>query len=171
MQSSQENCIPKKCGIRFSPPALILVYEDKLRENKLRKCVMPIRNFRTTSSVNFMAHDLKQRHEKTLHSVPNIQVEKMLRVLQEHMKGTELFDAVQIVNKEFTLDSDEDLNKLGDDVLQRKKEIMDQTFNKNRIKPEDPEFVYDKQVDFDKNINEKVESGWDAEESDDLFWN
>ena len=132
---------------------------------------MPIRNFRTTSNVNFMAQDLKLRHEKTLHSVPSIQVEKMLRVLQEHMKGTELFDAVQIVNKEFTLGSDEDLNKLGDDVLRRKKEIMDQTFNKNRIKPGDPEFVYDKQVDFDKNVNEKVESGWDAEESDDLFWN
>jgi centrosomal protein CEP19 len=87
------------------------------------------------------------------------------------MKGTELFDAVPIVNKEFTLGSDEDLNKLGDDVLQQKKEIMDQTFNKNRIKPGDPEFVYDKQVDFDTNLNEKVESGWDAEESDDLFWN
>jgi centrosomal protein CEP19 len=118
-----------------------------------------------------VAQDLKLRHEKRLHSVPSIQVEKMLRVLQEHMKGTELFDTVQIVNKEFTLGSDEDLNKLGDDVLRRKKEIMDQTFNKNRIKPGDPEFVYDKQVDFDKNVNEKVESGWDAEESDDLFWN
>lgn len=171
MQSSQENCIPKKCGIRFSPPALILVYEDKLRENKLRKCVMPIRNFRTTSNVNFMAQDLKLRHEKPLHSVPSIQVEKMLRILQEHMKGTDLFHAVQIVNKEFILGSDEDLNKLGDDVLRRKKEIMDQTFIQNRIKPGDPEFVYDKQVDFDTNINEKVESGWDAEESDDLFWN
>lgn len=171
MQASEENCIPKKCGIRFSSPALILVYEDKLGGNKLRKCVMPIRNFRSTSNVNFMAQDLKLRHEKILHSVPSIQVEKMLRVLQEHMKGTGLFDAVQTVNKEFTLGSDEDLNKLGDDVLRRKKEIMDQTFNKNRIKPGDPEFVYDKQVDFDKNVNEKVESGWDAEESDDLFWN
>jgi centrosomal protein CEP19 len=132
---------------------------------------MPVRNFRASSDVNFMAQDLKRRHEKALHSVPNIQVEKMLRVLQEHMKGSELFDAVQVVNKEYTVGSDEDLNKLGDDVLRRKKEIMDQTFNKNRIKPEDPEFVYDKQVDFDKSVIEKVESGWDAEESDDLFWN
>jgi centrosomal protein CEP19 len=132
---------------------------------------MPIRNFRTTSDVNFMVQNLKLRHEKALHSVPNIQVEKMLRILQEHMKGTELLDAVQIVNKEFTVGCDEDLNKLGDDVLRRKKEIMDQTFNKNLIKPEDPEFVYDKQVDFDKNVYEKVESGWDAEESDDVFWN
>jgi hypothetical protein len=48
---------------------------------------------------------------------------------------------------------------------------MDQTFSKNQIKPEDPEFIYDKQVDFDQNVTEKVESGWDAEDNDDLFWN
>lgn len=171
MEATEKNCIPKKCGIRFSPPALILVYEDKLRKNKLRKHVMPIRNFRTSSSVNFVAQDLKLRHEKIMYCVSTIQVEKMLRLLQEHMKGTVLLEAVQIVNKEFTVGPEEDLNKLGGEVLRTKKEIMDQTFNKSRIKPEDPEFVYDKQIDFDQNENEKVESGWDAEENDDLFWN
>lgn len=171
MDAGEENYISKKCGIRFSPPALILVYEDKVRNNELRKRVMPIRNFRTSSSVNFVAQDLKLRHEKIMQSVSTMQVEKMLRVLQEHMKGTELLEAVQIVSKEFSVGSDEDLNKLGDDVLRRKKEIMDQTFKKNQIKPQDPEFVYDKQIDFDQNANEKVESGWDAEDNDDLFWN
>jgi hypothetical protein len=106
-----------------------------------------------------------------MYCVSTIQVEKMLRLLQEHMKGTVLLEAVQIVNKEFTVGPEEDLNKLGGEVLRTKKEIMDQTFNKSRIKPEDPEFVYDKQIDFDQNENEKVESGWDAEENDDLFWN
>jgi centrosomal protein CEP19 len=171
MEATEDNCIPKKCGIRFSPPALILVYEDKSRKDKLRKHVMPIRSFRTSSSVNFVAQDLKFRHGKILHTVSTVQVEKMLRVLQEHMKGSELLEALQIVNKEFSVGSNEDLNKLGDDALRRKKEIMDQIFNKNRIKPEDPEFVYDKQIDFDQNVNEKVESGWDTENSDDLFWN
>lgn len=86
MEAKEENYVPKKCGIRFSPPALILVYEDKLRKNELRKRIMPIRNFRTSSSVNFVAQDLKLRHEKIMQSVSTIQVEKMLRVLQEHMK-------------------------------------------------------------------------------------
>jgi centrosomal protein CEP19 len=171
MEEKGENCIPKKCGIRFSPPALILVYEDKLRKNELRKRIMPIRNFRTSSHVNFVAQDLKLRHEKIMQFVSAMQVEKMLRVLQEHMKGTELLEAVQVVSKEFSVGPDEDLNKLGDDALRRKKEIMDHTFIKNHIKPEDPEFVYDKQIDFDQNVNEKVESGWDAEDNDDLFWN
>jgi centrosomal protein CEP19 len=171
MEEKEENFIPKKCGIRFSPPALILVYEDKLRKNKLRKRIMPIRNFRTNSSVSFVAQDLKLRHAKIMQSISTIQVEKMLRLLQEHMKGIELPEAVQIVSKEFFVGSDEDLNKLEDDVLRRKKEIMDQTFIKNHIKPDDPEFVYDKQINFDQNVNEKMESGWDAEDNDDLFWN
>jgi centrosomal protein CEP19 len=169
MEATEKSYTPKKCGIRFSPPALILVYEDKL--SKLRKHVMPIRNFRTSSNVNFVAQDLKLRHEKMMYSVPTIQVEKMLRLLQEHMKGTVLLEAVEIVNKEYTVGTDEDLNKLRGDLLRTKKEIMDQTFNKNRIKPEDPEFVYDIRIDFDQKENEKVESGWDAEENDDLFWN
>jgi hypothetical protein len=171
MEATEKNCIPKKCGIRLCPPALILVYEDGLRKNKLRKHVMPIRNFRTSSSVHFVAQDLKLRHENVMHSVSTIQVEKLLRILQEHTKGTVLAEAVQIVSKEFIVGSDEDLNKVGGDVLRTKKEIMDHTFNKSHIKPEDPEFVYDKQIDFDLNGSEKAESGWDAEENDDLFWN
>lgn len=171
MEVTEKNCVPIKCGIRFSPPALILVYEDKLKKNKLRKHVMPIRNFRTSSSVNFVAQDLKLRHEKIMYSVSTIQIEKMLRLLQEHMKGTVLIEAVQIVNKEFTVGPDEDLNKLEVDVLQTKKKIMDKTFNKSCIKPDDPKFVYDKQIDFNQNENEKVDSGWDGEENDDLFWN
>ena len=171
MNTAGQTKIPKKCGIRFTPPALVLVYEDISKQNKLRKYVMPVRNFRTSSSVSFVAQQLKQRHEKMLGSVSIIQVEKMLRILQEHLKGTDINEAVELANKEFTVNPDEDLNKLGDDEIKKKKEIMDETFNKNRIKPGDPDFVYDKRVDFEKELKEKVESGWDKEENDDLFWN
>ncbi|PSN38932.1 Centrosomal protein of 19 kDa [Blattella germanica] len=171
MNSTAKIIVAKKCGIRFSPPALIVVYEEEDRHNVLRKFVMPIRNFRITSSVSFVAQDLKTRHSKVLNSVSNMQVEKMLRVLQEHMKNKGLNEAVEVVTKEFTVLPDEDLNKLGDDEIKRKKEIMDESFSKNRVKPGDPDFVYDKRVDFENNIgNEKVEYGWDEEESDN-FWN
>nr|DBA25853.1 TPA: hypothetical protein GDO54_010197 [Pyxicephalus adspersus] len=33
----------KKCGIRFEPPAIVLVYEKM--EGKTRQRIMPIRNF------------------------------------------------------------------------------------------------------------------------------
>lgn len=171
MDTGEQTNLPKKFGIRFTPPALILVYEDKNKNNKLRKYVMPIRNFRTSSSVNFVAQNLKSRHEKMLDPVSTIQIEKMLRILQEHLKGTDTEEAIEVANKEFNVSPDEDLNKLGDDEIKRKKQIMDETFNKNRIKPGDPDFVYDKRIDFEKDVKEKVESGWDEEENDDLFWN
>lgn len=43
---------------------------------------------------------------------------------------------------------------------------MDNTFQKNQLKPGDPGYEYDKQVDFD--TAEKVEAGWDSSEED--FW-
>lgn len=35
---------PKRCGIKFDPPSVILIYENE-HTNKLRKRVMPVRSF------------------------------------------------------------------------------------------------------------------------------
>lgn len=37
---------------------------------------------------------------------------------------------------------------------------MDVTFEANRLKPGDPDFVYDKEVEF---AEPKLESGWDSD--------
>jgi len=59
------------------------------------------------------------------------------------------------------------MNRLSDKDLKRRKELMDLQFEKNRVQVGDPNFIYDKQVDF---TSEKVECGWDEEEDDDDFW-
>lgn len=66
----------------------------------------------------------------------------------------------------FQLDPTQDLNKLDDDELARKKGKMDELFEKNRKKKHDPDFVYDVDVEFSANNQEKC--SWD-EESDDGF--
>ena len=78
-------------------------------------------------------------------------------------------EAVKEVEKEFTISHFEDMNKLSDEQLQRRKELMDINFEKNRIQPGDKDYVYDKQVDFGQ---PEVESGWDNEEGneDSDFW-
>ena len=58
-------------------------------------------------------------------------------------------------------DQEEDLNKLDDYELDKRKADMDQDFEKNRIKPGDEDFVYDKEVDFNEG---KMESGWDEDD-------
>lgn len=36
--------IAKRCGIKFDPPSVVLIYEDE-HTNKLRKRIMPVRSF------------------------------------------------------------------------------------------------------------------------------
>lgn len=59
--------------------------------------------------------------------------------------------------------SHEDLNKASDEYLARRKEEMNQLFEANCIKPEDKDYVYDKEVDFDN--EPRMESGWDSDDS------
>ena len=54
----------------------------------------------------------------------------------------------------------EDLNKLSDNELDKKKAEMDTVFQVNRLKPEDAGFKYEVEVEFDG----KNSSGWDSAE-------
>ena len=65
------------------------------------------------------------------------------------------------------IDPEEDLNKVDDDVLARKKAIMNDTFEKNCKKPGDPNYTYDVEVDFNTAVVET--SGWDSDGSADEF--
>lgn len=66
----------------------------------------------------------------------------------------------------FRLDPEEDLNKLDDDDLARKKNQMDKLFERNRKLKDDPDFIYDVEKQFDRKTQEKC--SWD-DESDDGF--
>ena len=75
-------------------------------------------------------------------------------------------EAAVRVHAEYSINPNEDLNKLPQDEVNRKKMIMDEVFEKNRLRPTDPDYQYDKQVDF--SCPNKVQSGWDddAEEEE-----
>ena len=57
-----------------------------------------------------------------------------------------------------------DLNKVSDEENMKAKNEMNKYFEANRIKPGDPDYVYDKEVEFD---GAKVTSEWDDGEDDD----
>ena len=135
-------------GVRFSPPSLLLKYEPNpgAVPRKFRKRAMPIRKLTVSSDCYSEAASLKRRHEAHLGAVPTVRIEKFLRLLQETMKGKGVKQALEDIRKDFSLNPEEDLNKLGDRELKRRKELMDMNFHKNQIKAGDPDFVYDKQV-------------------------
>ena len=58
------------------------------------------------------------------------------------------------------------MNKLDDDQLNKVKDKMSVSFEKNRVKPGDENWKYDIEVDFKAEENSKIESGWDSGDSD-----
>ena len=81
---------------------------------------------------------------------------------REHLKGVGIEKGLQNVEAVLKVDPEEDMNKLTDTELKRRKELMDLTFEKNSIGKGHPDFVYDKEVEFKPCANAP---DWD-EESD-----
>ncbi|XP_045905918.1 centrosomal protein of 19 kDa isoform X2 [Micropterus dolomieu] len=153
----------KRCGVQFSPPAIVLIYEHK-ETQKVRKRIIPVRNFSKYSDYSMAAERLKNhaRHRDHLLGVSQSQLEKLHIILRDHMQGFSLEHSLA----SFRLDPDEDLNKLDDEELARKKGQMEELFEKNRRRKDDPDFVYDLEMDFTNIPQEKC--SWD-DESDDGF--
>lgn len=141
----------KRCGVQFDPPSIVLIYEDKA--NKLRKRIIPVRNFSKYSDYSMAAEKLKNHphHRDYLQNVSQSQLERMHIILRDHMQGFSLEHSLA----SFQVDPEEDLNKLDDDQLARKKGHMDELFEKNRKKKDDPDFVYNLEVEFSTNDQEK----------------
>lgn len=155
----------KRCGVQFSPPAIILMYKHK-ETNQVRKRIIPVRNFSKYSDCCLAAERLKNhfRHKEHLEGVPLSQLERLHVVLRDHLQGHSLQHSLA----SFQVDPEEDLNKLNDDELARKKGQMDKLFEQNRRHKDDLDFVYDIEVEFSPSDQEKC--SWDGE-SDDEFWN
>ncbi|NWI92105.1 CEP19 protein, partial [Pitta sordida] len=154
-----------KCGIRFQPPSIVLIYRDN-SQGKTRRRLIPVRNFSRFSDCSAAAEQLKNnpRHKAHLEGVSLRQLQKLHSLLRGHLGGESLAESLEKHRQEETIDPEEDMNKLDDRELAKRKSIMDELFEKNRKKKDDPDFVYDIEVEFPQ--GEKLEScGWD-EESD-----
>ena len=92
-----------------------------------------------------------------------------LKFVLGHMKGMSQEAVLARWDIQHQVDPDEDLNKLDDETLRAKKLAMDEIFQKNKLTPDDPNYVYDKEVNFDQ--GDKIECDWDDddEEDDDFF--
>jgi len=148
--------VVKKVGVSFSPsPALVILYTE---EGKVRRREMPLRELKSDSDCRSVVGRLRLRHNKHLVSVSEVRLERLVLLAREHLRGHSLTQALGHVDQAFKVDPQEDLNKLSDTELQRRKDIMDLHFERNNIGQGHPEFVYDKQVDF---LGEKEAGDWD----------
>ncbi|CAH1781803.1 unnamed protein product [Owenia fusiformis] len=158
----------RKCGIRFDSPAIVITYIKK-DSGKLHRRTMPLRNFNKHSNIKKTTEELKNnpRHKQYLEKISIIQLEKLIGIIQDKLKGISLKKSLETHKQLETVDPSEDLNKVDDETLRIKKAVMDTTFEKNRKKADDPDFQYDLEVDFEKdNAMETIE--WDDESDPDF---
>ncbi|XP_036442571.1 centrosomal protein of 19 kDa [Colossoma macropomum] len=157
----------KQCGIKFDPPSIILIYENGERRN-IRKRVIPVRNFSQYSDCSRAAERLKHhvRHSLYLESVPLAQLERLHTVLRDHLRGLTVEESLAAQRGPDS--HEEDLNKLSDEELNRRKAQMDVLFERNRRHKDDPDFVYDLEVEFPEHSVRETCS-WDEDQSDNGF--
>lgn len=152
--------VVKKIGISFSGPSLILMYSQ---DGKMRKREMPLRDLKSNSDCRTVANRLKLRHLKHLESISDIRIEKLVLLARENLKGNGLKTGLKNVESLLKVDPEENMNKLTDTELKRRKELMDLSFEKNSIGKDHPDFVYDKEVDFNPS---KTAYDWDDDDSE-----
>jgi len=153
--------VVKKIGISFNGPSIVLLYEQN---GNMRKRDMPLRDLKVDSDCRTIVNRIKLRHNKYLESVSDIRLEKLVMLAIEHLKGVGLELGLKNVESLLKVDPEENMNKLTDIELKRRKEIMDLTFEKNSIGKGHPDFVYDKQIEFKPS---KDAGGWDDESDED----
>ena len=154
----------KRCGVRFDPPAIIVTYSAG---NKVHRRIMPLRKFNKKSGIARTAEEMKnnRRHQKYLAQVPLPQLEKLITIIQDKLNGMSLEESLEKNQKLSLIDPEEDLNKVDEETLHRKKALMEQSFERNKKERGDPGFEYDVQVDFDGAAIETCE--WDSDNDED----
>ena len=156
----------QKCGVKFDPPSVVITYTES-DTNKHRRRTMPLRDFTKTSNVEQAAQELRinPRHKKYVAHISLAQLERLITIIKDKLNGMTLSESVERNNKMDAIDPEEDLNRVDDETLKRKKAVMESTFEKHQVKPTDPDFQYDVEKDFD--INNVIESGWDSDNGSD----
>ena len=130
---------------------------------------MPLRNFNKRSGVSRVAEELKEssRHKKYLDQLPLTQLEKLITIIHDKLNGMPLNESLKKNKGLDTIDPEEDLNKVDESTLVRKKAIMEGTFAKNKKTRGDADFQYDVEVDFEGGAIESCD--WDSDASDNEF--
>ncbi|XP_060551435.1 centrosomal protein of 19 kDa-like [Ruditapes philippinarum] len=153
----------QKCGVKFDPPAIMIVYSDN-GSKKHRQRTMPLRDFTKDSNTEKATDDLiaHPRHGKYVTKIPKVQLMRLITIIRDKLNGMSLEASLARNDALDKIDPEENLNTVDEETLKRKKAAMERTFEKHQVKPNDPNFKYDVDVEFDE--QDVIESGWDSGE-------
>ena len=165
---------PKKCGIRYEPPTLVVEYVV-LATGKLHRRSMPLRDVNANSNPDNEARKFKNnpKHGKYLEKISQEKLSRILSKCIKFLKGAAAIGASKPVRLNLDDDlmggpTDMDMNKLNDSELQFEKSKMNKDFMDKQIRPGDPGYEYDKEVDYGSGNLGDVECDWDESENSDF---
>ncbi|RDD43243.1 Centrosomal protein of 19 kDa [Trichoplax sp. H2] len=158
--------VVKHCGIRYSPPTLVIFYISDETGSTHRRS-MPIRGINSSSNSEDLLDQLMQRSKNSyyLSKISKSQLKRLIGKLINHLTlaeepETEINSNDNAIKEDnpfkranTTVDEkvlNEDFNKVDEVELDRIKKKMDVSFEANRIKPGDDTFQYDLDVEFER---------------------
>ena len=156
MEAIKPTTTPLKLGFKLKPLQLVLLY--KCEQRGLRKRLMPIRRLTLTTDPRAKAEEIRTRHLLYLGNVPIHVITKLVTIVQETLLKVPLAEAVDRIQKKFTVDTKTDLNLVSQTELQIQKDLMHKSFLANSVTKNNPNFVYDNKIDFAKPT---IVSAWD----------
>ena len=156
---------PKKCCIKYDPPTLVLFYEVK-SSGKLHRRSIPIRSNSSSNNEKILDNLLKEsHHSKYLKEYKREQLQRLIKMLLEKESGLK----IDLTEKKAPVDIEAtDLNRLDDEKLNLVKDIMNESFENNQVKPGDVGWKYDVETEFDRNNGKIESSGWDEGDESDM---
>ncbi|XP_063686002.1 centrosomal protein of 19 kDa-like [Bolinopsis microptera] len=165
---------PKKCGIRYEPPTLVVEYVV-LATGKLHRRSMPLRDVTANSNPDNEARKFKNnpKHGKYLEKISQEKLSRILSKCIKFLKGAAAIGSNKPVRLNLDDDfmggsTDMDMNKLNDSELQFEKSKMNKDFMEKQIRPGDPDYEYDKEVNYGSGNLGDVECDWDESENSDF---
>ncbi|PAA53774.1 hypothetical protein BOX15_Mlig002438g8, partial [Macrostomum lignano] len=173
-----------KCGLVFKPPTLLLLYRRGGLLGVVRKRSVRLGAHLSAAeaeakngdaganSTGAIAERLKQdkRHGDLICQLSQLQLERLLSILRDvTVNGLSKEQSLDKQRQMEQIDPLEDPNKVDEETLQRKKAAMQEQFEKHQLKPGDPGYIYDKEVDFSADAGTVEHCEWDSEDDQSGF--
>lgn len=139
---------PIRLGVKFSPPTLIVEYKN------LDHYRVSFESLRGEEAAEVATRKLFSEHREYFAKIQESQVKKLIEMLIDDDEDDESLDPLSAK----LVDGTVDLNRCSEFQLTRAKAVMSRGYEKRLVKPTDPDYVYDKQRDFQ---DPEGDSGWD----------
>eukprot|EP00397_Hematodinium_sp_SG-2012_P026683 GEMP01027982.1.p1 GENE.GEMP01027982.1~~GEMP01027982.1.p1 ORF type:complete len:159 (+),score=43.51 GEMP01027982.1:50-526(+) len=157
MSTNIDDLKPKRFGLKFNPPTLILEYlvpsTGKLFHRRMSLKAARLKKM----DPHRVAEKLKEKNPVYL-ADDKIRFDQVVDLITKLRNQLHPEEETRSVNKSNDLGS-LDLNKLSTVEVEKHKKMMDVEFYRNQKLPGDADFIYDLRIDFPAPL---ADSGWDS---------